>query len=367
MNYLFYCGHPAHFHLLKNTINELYKKGHSIYIVIKAKDVLEDLVMDSKINYYKISNINSSIRIIKYLDSIIRIIKYAYFIRLHKFDVLIGTSWENSKLGYLLKIPTICLNEDDADIVPLFAKNAYPHASIILSPISCNNNEFEYKSIKYNSFHELAYLHPNHFKPQKEIVYKYIPNNEKYFILRFAKLNAHHDVDIKGIDISIAKKIIKILSVHGKVYITSERKLEKELEKYRITINPVDMHHILAYAELYIGDSQTMAAEAGVLGTPFIRYNDFVGRIGYLRELEEKYQLGFGIKSGQEELLMQIIKDIVIMPNTKEVFQERRKKMLKDKIDYSKFLTWFIENFPKSKQIMQKNPDYQFNFKGYVL
>jgi len=43
------------------------------------------------------------------------------------------------------------------------------------------------------------------------------------------------------------------------------------------------MHHVMAFASLYIGDSQTMAAEAGVLGVPFVRFNDFVGRIGYLR------------------------------------------------------------------------------------
>lgn len=51
----------------------------------------------------------------------------------------------------------------------------------------------------------------------------------------------------------------------------------------------------VAFASLYIGDSQTMAAEAGVLGVPFVRFNDFVGRIRYLRELEDKYRLGFGV------------------------------------------------------------------------
>lgn len=55
------------------------------------------------------------------------------------------------------------------------------------------------------------------------------------------------------------------------------------------------MHHVMAFASLYIGDSQTMAAEAGVLGVPFVRFSDFVGRIWYLRELEDKYELGYGI------------------------------------------------------------------------
>jgi anthranilate/para-aminobenzoate synthase component II len=63
------------------------------------------------------------------------------------------------------------------------------------------------------------------------------------------------------------------------------------------------MHHVMAFASLYIGDSQTMAAEAGVLGIPFIRFNDFVGRISYLDELENKYELGYGIKTNEEEKL----------------------------------------------------------------
>ena len=73
-----------------------------------------------------------------------------------------------------------------------------------------------------------------------------------------------------------------------------------QFEKYRIKINPLDMHHVMAFASLYIGDSQTMAAEAGVLGVPFVWFNDFVGRIGYLRELEDKYELGYGIKASAE-------------------------------------------------------------------
>ena len=116
-----------------------------------------------------------------------------------------------------------------------------------------------------------------------------------YFFLRFASLNAHHDSGIKGINTEVAQRLIEILSPHGRINITSERPLEPQFEQYRIKINPLDMHHVMAFASLYIGDSQTMAAEAGVLGLPFVRFNDFVGRIGYLRELEDKYELGYGI------------------------------------------------------------------------
>ena len=110
-----------------------------------------------------------------------------------------------------------------------------------------------------------------------------------------------HDSGIKGINTEIAQRLIDILAPHGTIYITSERPLEPQFEQYRIRINPLDMHHVMAFASLYIGDSQTMAAEAGVLGTPFVRFNDFVGRIGYLRELEDTYHLGFGVHASPLE------------------------------------------------------------------
>lgn len=124
----------------------------------------------------------------------------------------------------------------------------------------------------------------------------------------------------------------------------------------------------MVFASLYIGDSQTMAAEAGVLGVPFVRFNDFVGRIGYLRELEDKYELGYGIHasvlpadspirrndgslqpSGFEELYKRV-EQLVAMPSDERraAFQSRRQKMLSEKIDCAKFLTYFIENYPQS-------------------
>ena len=130
----------------------------------------------------------------------------------------------------------------------------------------------------------------------------------------------------------------------------------------------------MVFASLYIGDSQTMSAEAGVLGVPFVRFNDFVGRIGYLRELEDKYELGYGIHasalpadspirrndgslqpSGVEELYKRV-ETLVSMPSAerKATFAARREKMLSDKIDCAKFLTWFIENYPASAEETKK-------------
>ena len=197
---------------------------------------------------------------------------------------------------------------------------------------------------------------------------------EPYFLIRFSALNAHHDKGIKGISNEIAERLVKILEPFGTIYITSERPLEPQFEKYCIKINPLDMHHVMAFASLYIGDSQTMAAEAGVLGVPFVRFNDFVGRIGYLRELEDKYELGYGIHatvlnpdsdirrndgavqpSGVEELCKRVETLVAMKADERKAkFAERREAMLSDKIDCAKFLTWFIENYPSSADQTRK-------------
>lgn len=370
MKILVYMGHPAHFYLYKNTIKQLRADGHQVEILIKKKDILQTLLDNQGWEYH---NILQEGRKNSKLGMLIGMLKRAWrqnkFCAQYKPDILTGTSVENSYIGKLRHIPVINCNEDDAAVVPLYAKLSYPWANAILNPIVCNSGKWDSKATKYPSYQELAYLHPNHFTADAKIVKGYgIDVDKPYFVMRFASLHAHHDSGIKGINTEIAQRLIDILSPHGRIYITSERPLEPQFEQYRIKINPLDMHHVMAFASLYIGDSQTMAAEAGVLGVPFVRFNDFVGRIGYLRELEDIYELGYGIHAtplaadspirradglaqpSGVEALYERVEQLVATPaeEQKATFQSRREKMLSDKIDCAKFLTWFIENNPQS-------------------
>lgn len=362
-------GHPAHFHLYKNAAKQLIADGHKVYILIKTKDVLEDLMKDSKLPYYNILQVThrkSKSGVV--MDMLIRDWKIFWFCIRHQIDLLTGTSPEVAHIGWLQRRNAIVTTEDDDGAVPNFGKVIAPFVQCILTPEVCNMKKLEPKCVHYPSYHELAYLHPNHFTPNRELLEKYgIDTSKPYFVMRFASLNAHHDSGIKGINREIAARLIEILKPHGQIYITSERLLEPEFEPYRIKINPLDMHHVMAFASLYIGDSQTMAAEAGVLGTPFVRYNDFVGRIGYLDELEEPqtkqyvdylhldhhYNLGVGIRASEEgskeRLYATVERMVAFAPEERtRIYGERREKMLSEKIDYAKFLTWFIENYPSS-------------------
>lgn len=364
MKVLFHLGHPGHFHLFKNVISALKNRNHEILIVIKKKDVLEDLLIESDFSYTNIlpsgrKNSKVGIAIGQFTQNkrIFDICRY------NRPNLLIGTSVAISHVGRILNIPSFNFNEDDAKAVPLYSYLAYPWATKIISPDSCDNSHWQNKTIAYSGYHELSYLHPKYFSPNKNIVKKYLSHDKPYFILRFAKLTAHHDERIKGIDIKIAKKLILFLKSHGNIYITSERTLEPELEKYRLNINPVDIHHILAFTQMYIGDSQTMAAEAAVLGTPSIRYNDFVGKLGYLEELEHKYELTYGFKTSESEKMIEKIRYLIEQNKLKQQWEKKRQKMLSDKIDVTSFFVWLIENYPKSIKTLRNNKDYHYNFK----
>ena len=82
-----------------------------------------------------------------------------------------------------------------------------------------------------------------------------------------------------------------------------------------------------------------------------------------MEELEHNYQLTFGINPKNPELLLTKLDGLLSQQNLKEVFRVRRLKTLSEKIDVTAFLVWFIENYPKSKNVMIENPNYQNNFK----
>lgn len=348
MRVVIYLHHPAQFHLFKHVIHRLIENGHRVDVFATKKDVLEDLLKEAKIPYRNFVPGGKKDNKLSTAVSMLRQDAGLFFHCLKsRPDLMIGTSAEIAHVGFALRIPNIFVNEDDVSVVPLVGKVIHPFARHLLAPDVCDTGDRS-KTISYKGYHELAYLHPKLFTANKNIASRYVDPEKRYFLLRFAKLTAHHDTGIRGIDARIAGKLVEMLKPHGNIYITSERELEPEFEPYRLPIRSADMHHVLAFSSIYIGDSQTMAAEAGCLGVPFIRCNDFVGRIGYLRDLEDNYQLGFGIRPAEEEKLYSTLRNLLQTENLAEVWRTKLQKLLSDKIEVASYITELIENYPAS-------------------
>lgn len=357
-------GHPAHYHLFKHFIEHCKINGIVHKVVILNKDVLEDLLIRDNIPFTKLIDKKPTKSLFEKLKELKRANKeFKIVVKEFKPSIMIGCINQIAYAGWGKRIPSIFFAEDDFKATFLQGLLVYPFIDKVLTPVSTSVGPFKYKQIKYNSFHELAYLHPNHFKPEINKVKGLVEEGKPYVILRFSDLKAYHDLNKGGISTALAFKIIRILSPKVNIYITSERPLVDELEPYRINIPSTSMHHALYYADLFIGDSQTMAAEAAILGTPAIRYNNFIGKLGYLDEIELTFSLGFGISVGHEDILLDKIEELVSVENLNDEWQIKKNRFLAQKIDYSKFMIWFVSNYPKSLRILKKNPRVQDKFK----
>ena len=365
MYYYFVLNHPAHYHLFKYTIRDLKHHGHECDIFIRPKDVLSKLLDRDEINYIIIAD---SIRNKKgiHFQSISGLIKKDFeltkYIKKRKPDLMIGTDWAITILGRIFDIPSIVFNEDDTIATPE-NKIFYPLAKNLVIPDCCDKGLWKNKRISYAGYHELAYLHPKRFNFDYEIIKKHLNNNKPYILVRLVKLTASHDKGKKGLGFQLLDTIIEKYKEQFLILISFEDEINTRYADYGFIFDPSLMHHFLAGAHLVIGDSQTMIAEAAVLGTPSIIFNDFVGKLSYLEDLEHVYDLTYGFKSNEKERFLLKIDELLITNDLKNRWQIKLRNMFKDKIDVTSFFTWLIENYPNSFRTIRENPDYQYKFK----
>ena len=364
MKLLFYFGHPAQFLFLREAIKNLISNGIEVKLLIKSKDVLENLLQSDGFEFENIlpqERGNSKFAIL--VSLIKRIFLLILIAAKFKPQLMVSTDASIAIVGKLFGINRISITEDDYEVIKKLGDLTYPYTQTILCPTVCNVGKWNSKKVGYSGYMKLAYLHPNVFKPDTTIKLKYnLPEN--YAIIRLARLTAHHDFGIKGISNDFLDRLIFTLTNKGiNILISSEAELQEKYKKYQLIIDPSEIHHILYYSKILICDSQSMSVEAAMLGVPSIRFSSFAGRISVLEELENKYHLTFGVKPEEPDKLFQILDNILSNDNFSDEFKERRTNMLNDKIDVSSFLTWFITKYPESVSTMKENPDYQYRFK----
>lgn len=374
MRVLIALNHPAHYFLFKYVMQSLKEKGHVVDVVIKEKDILEKILISERQDYIKINEKkqrrNNPFSVIS--KGLIELIKQD--VNLYRFvkrknnrpDFMLGTDISIAHVGKWLGIPSFVYNEDDFEINKLFCKATYPFANYILSPEYTSVGKFDSKKIGYNSIQKMSYLNPKYFQANENVLNELrLSKDDPYFIIRLVSLTSGHDIEGKhsGIDNQLLLKIINFLKPKGKVFITSEDSLTEDLSKYQLKIKPNQMHNIMAYATLFIGDSQSMCAEAGILGTPFIRFNDFVGKIQYLNELENKYKMGWGVKTNEPERVFEIIEKLLRRKDIKDIWAEKRKKLFNEKSDLNALTVWMLENYPESVKKLQTDKNFQYNLK----
>lgn len=363
MNILLDIGHPAHVHLYRNLWKELSRRGHNITVTVRDLPSATTLLSLYEIPYITFGRRGNTITG-KGLSQVLFNLRMLLLALNRDIDIGLGSSITTAHISRITPMRSIVFDDDDDEVQPLMTKYGHPFAHTVLSPDALSGRRRKKDTIYYAGYHELAYLHPNWFKPDPSVLEESgLKEDETFFIMRFNAFRAHHDVGMRGLSIKQKLRLVEILLPWGKVFITTENEIEPELAPFRLKIRADKAHSLIHYATMLIGDSQTMTSEAAVLGTPSLRCNSFAGRISYLNEQELKYKLTFGFNPERFEEMVSLLMKMLHQGNLKAEWQRRRTKMLSEKIDVTAFMVWFIENYPQSISIMKEDPQFQYCFR----
>ncbi|MFC0876123.1 DUF354 domain-containing protein [Saccharicrinis sp. FJH2] len=351
MNIFIDIGHPGHVHYFRKLIYHFKSQNHSVTVSARNRDVVKDLLNFYKIEYFDRGEGKNSV-----LGKLFYMFKtdWLFFKRLRKTKPDLFVSFSSpyaAQTAWLFRKPHIAFN--DTEHSDKFHKVfTYPFSKTIVTPDTYQNNLGK-KQIRFKGIMEDIYLNKNVFS-----VEKLTGINKPFVILRFISWNAHHDIGQKGLTLEAKRKLISLLEKKYSVLISSEEKLDSEFEKYRLDIAPEKIHYVLAMAKLFVGESGTMASESSYLGVPTVYINS-LPLMCYLKLEQEcgilrQFKSSKGVLEYVEMLLTEL---------DSNKFKEQSEKMKSRFIKSDQFVTWFIENYPKSLKIMKENPEYQYRFK----
>jgi uncharacterized protein len=330
--------HPAHVHFFRNFQAEMRARGHQVCVVARDKDRSVELLRAFDIPHQQISRQiaggNLAVEMAKRTPRLMKVM------RSFKPDVMTGIMGPSIALaGALLRVPVAVFY--DTEFAVQTNRFVYPLASSVCTP-DCYQGRVRGRHLRYAGYHELAYLHPNRFQPDPAVLTGFgVSPDEPYSIVRFVSWQAVHDRRERGLTAKQKRHLVEVLQRHGRVLISSEEPLTSDFADLAVR-GPVDqIHHLLAFARLVVGESATMSSEAAVLGVPAV-FIETTGR-GYTDDQERRYGLVRHFTDDQYDKALSAIDET--LTDSADRWRAARQVLLKEKIDVT---AWMIDYFETS-------------------
>ncbi len=365
MKILFVLYHPVDPYIVFESARRIEESGgETFFLIVEKEDIIKKIVDAHSFKNKVIGRGKNS-----FLGKTLNIFNIFYGInrQIRKFKpnlIFSGTAPYTSFACKFNQIPLICW--EDTETATFNWKYAHKRIDSILMVESFYKDMPYDNVIKFNGYKELAYLHPNVFRPDKSILGELgLKELDKIVLMRFSALNAMHDIGLRSEALYNEDKIFNFINKIEKLYDAkvlismTERDLSGRFSKYKLRLDPSKYIHLLANCTLYVGEGTTTASEAGVLGVPWINIQRT--KRGYLIDQEENY--GLGLRTDDVDFAFQKAEEFLKNETLKSEWKLKKDKLINDKIDVSAFFTWFIMNYPNSHKIMKENPDFQYEFK----
>lgn len=344
MRIIFEITHPAHVHFFRNPIRILEEDGHELLVTSRDKDCTLDLLSRYDIENHCLSQQSGNGVFAMARELIKRNRALLRLARQFGPDVLTGIGGVcAAQVGRLLRKQSVIFY--DTETARLQNLLTYPFATRIVVPDCYKGTLPEQKAVRYRGYHELSYLHPDHFTPSREtaLANGLAPKGDT-FLVRVVSWKASHDVGLKGWSGELLDTVTKHLCKRGHVVISAEGELPNHLEPLRYSGDPGQIHHVIAHCRACIGESATMSSEAAVLGVPAI-YVATESR-GYIDEQAERYQMASTVPIQRIDEVLAAIDQMLNIPL--EEVKIRHRKLLENTVDVARMVTSQITHFSNS-------------------
>jgi len=333
-------GHPAHVHLFRNAIESLSADGHEVAVTSREKEVTTDLLDAYDVEHTVLSSRGEgTLDLLK--EWSLREFKTIRFDLAFDPDVVVSRHVPPAvHAANLTGAGSVVFA--DTENVKAVTKLTAPLVDYWCTPESYRD-DYGDRHVRHRGVQELAYLHPDRFEVDRELLHEHgVDPEERFFVLRFVSMGAHHDANREGIGPATRRRLVEALSERGTVYVSAEDELPPGADGNEIPLPPEEIHHLLAAADLMATDSGTMACEAAVLGTPTARLESTAdhGEVGAFVELDER---GLVRHETDAEAFVDRAVDLATDPAAGDEWVEKRDAYVADSTDVTGFMLDIIE------------------------
>ncbi len=340
MRLLIEAHHPAHIHFFKNAIKEWTRRGDEVRLIGRDRDVMRQLLAAyDYIPHEIVSSVKGSNRF-PLREMLQRQLQLGKQVLSFRPDVVLSLMGSYTQSARLKGVPNVVFT--DSEFQHFNHSIAHPFATRIYTP-ECFWKDLGPKQRRYAGYHELAFLHPKRFAPNRAVLDKLGVEEHGYLVIRASAWDTLHDIGQSGFGDALDELMGSALSKY-KVWIVPEGgRIAERWAEHRLPVAPDEFHDALAFARFVVTEGASTAAEAACLGVPSIYVNS-TSR-GYLDDMHRRYGL-VSTHSDSRSALKRLYHWLEAPPDVAGS-QRARDQLIKDHIDVTGYVIKEIDQLVK--------------------
>lgn len=336
--------HGENVHLFRYPIAELQRRGHEVFVFSREQGVNVELLDAYGVEHECLCSEPDTLPGLALTQLRFEVGLYRRLRRIDPDVVTASHGIAASHVAPLVGARSCVFVDTDGDVV-LGTRLASQFAHRICRPEWLRVPDDE-RCVDYAGLHELAYLAPDRFTPDLDLLEEHgVEPEEPYAVVRFGAWKSHHDVGKRGFSPAGKRALIDALARRGRVYVADEaavgssRGVVDHVGAEALPVPPEHFHHLLAEANVCVGEVATTTIEAAVLATPTVRVSPFAGPddMGKFVELERR-GLVRSFPRGAEQAGIGTVRRLYDDRAAERLWERRRDTLLEETIDVGSFV-----------------------------